>query len=238
MKNATKPLVIFATYQSAEQIAAAWKRSQLPQFDLIVFDEAHRTAGLSGVFNLGLHDKNVPAKKRLYLTATPRTMRAATKKTAASEGYEVVCMDDETLYGKEFYRLEFSRAVELGLLTDYRVIVFGVTSAMAAEWQKNGFDDSVIAARIGLIKAMEKYKIRKVISYHSATKRSQALAGLTDKKEPSFIELFDHMKQQKHVSGKAWCKALDGKTPVHVRKSVLDELSALPNSTRAVVANC
>src|SRR5690606_24648759 len=37
--------VIFATYQSIQVIADAQKKHDLPEFDLIICDEAHRTTG-------------------------------------------------------------------------------------------------------------------------------------------------------------------------------------------------
>lgn len=230
-------MVVFGTYQSVEQIAQAWKRSNLPSFDLIVFDEAHRTAGTEGLFSVGLHDKHVPAKKRLYLTATPRTIRAAAKSKACQDGIETVCMDDERLYGPEFYRLEFSEAVRLGLLTDYKVIIFGVKASLAAEWASAKFDASGIAGRIGLIKAMQKYNISKVISYHSSNANSRRFAG-GDSTGISFPEMFQRLKDAKQVKGNVWVRSLDGATPVNVRNETLKELSELPKTTRAVVSNC
>ena len=51
--------------------------------DLVVCDEAHRTAGTSDANDeassfVKVHDDTtVPARKRLYMTATPRVYRAA-----------------------------------------------------------------------------------------------------------------------------------------------------------------
>lgn len=218
--------VFFATYQSAEMIAAAGVK-----FDLIVFDEAHRTAGTEGVFSIALHDKNIPAKKRLFLTATPRTMRAALKQRAAEDGIEVVCMDDEALYGKEVYRLEFAEAVELGLLTAYEVVIFGVKADQIANFTELKGEAATIAARFGLIKAMEKYKIRKVISYHASTKGASDLSN-------NFGDVFETMKAKRQASGTNWAKSLDGKTPVSERNDSLQEFAELPATTRAVLANC
>ena len=39
-------------------------------------------------------------------------------------------MDDETLYGQEFYRVNFSYAVQNGILTDYKVLVLTVSEDM------------------------------------------------------------------------------------------------------------
>lgn len=238
VRNRTDNLVIFATYQSVERIVSAFKPRGLQKVDLIVFDEAHRTAGTDGVFSLALHDKNIPARKRLFLTATPRTMRAALKQRAAEDGVEVVCMDDENLYGNEMYRLEFSEAVNLGLLTDYSVVIFGVNASLASEWMQDYGGEAIVAARVGLIKAMEKYKIRKVISYHSSTAAAKKLSGEIANGELDLPHLFSEMRKRKQVSGECWVRSIDGKTPVDKRNEIMQEFSGQPKTCRAVLSNC
>jgi len=235
---AGKRTVIFATYQSSGQLSAAWGQGGMPEIDMIVFDEAHRTAGVEGVFSEALHDKNLKAKHRLFMTATPRTMRASAKRKAAVDGVEIVCMDDETLYGKEFYRLNFSEAVSLGLLTDYKVIIFGVTADMAKKWMKEYGGESIVAARLGLIKAMEKFKIRKVISYHSSVRSSKQFSGELKSNELSYPDLFATMKEHGLVTGKCWSKSLDAKTPVDARKREMQTLEQFDKKCRAVISNC
>ena len=69
--------VVFSTYQSIDAVSQAQKAG-LPEFDLIICDEAHRTTGVtwSGEDEsrfVKVHDANfIKAKKRLYMTATPR----------------------------------------------------------------------------------------------------------------------------------------------------------------------
>ena len=63
---------MFATYQSSPQIAAAFK-GRTPRFDLAVADEAHRCAGRVGTeFTTILDPDQIKAKRRLFMTATPR----------------------------------------------------------------------------------------------------------------------------------------------------------------------
>lgn len=124
--------VVFSTYQSIEVIARAQKvllKNGFPEFDLIVCDEAHRTTGVSlagqdeSAFTK-VHDADfIKAKKRLYMTATPRLYDDNTKSKAA-EAEAILCsMDDKTLYGEEIYRIGFGEAVERDLLTDYKVLI-------------------------------------------------------------------------------------------------------------------
>ncbi len=131
--------VVFSTYQSIEVIAKAQTElSKLPpfggieggfEFDLIICDEAHRTTGVSlagedeSAFTK-VHDNNfIKAKKRLYMTATPRLYSDDIKSKAAQADAILCSMDDTELYGDEIYRIGFGEAVEKDLLTDYKVLI-------------------------------------------------------------------------------------------------------------------
>lgn len=123
--------IIFSTYQSIDVVSQAQKKG-LSEFDLIICDEAHRTTGVilqnkEESHFVKIHDqKFIKGKKRLYMTATPRIFGSAAKKKA-EEGAVVLCsMDDEALYGPEFHRLGFGKAVNENLLTDYKVLVLAV----------------------------------------------------------------------------------------------------------------
>ena len=65
----------------------------------------------------------IRAKKRLYMTATPRLYTEGAKAKAARHEIEVFSMDDPATYGPEFHHLPFSRAVERDLLSDYKVVI-------------------------------------------------------------------------------------------------------------------
>lgn len=124
--------VVFSTYQSIEVLARAqkaWIKKGFPEFDLIICDEAHRTTGVSlagedeSAFTK-VHDADfIKAKKRLYMTATPRLYSDDTKSKAAQAEAILCSMDDKALYGEEMYRIGFGEAVDRGLLTDYKVLI-------------------------------------------------------------------------------------------------------------------
>ncbi len=127
-------VVVFSTYQSIDVIHQAQDLG-LPEFDLIICDEAHRTTGnaLPGVskteasaFMKVHYDENVQAKKRLYMTATPRIYGETAKRKGAEEDYTIASMDDEAIYGPTAYQIKFGEAVEKKLLTDYKVVVLTV----------------------------------------------------------------------------------------------------------------
>ncbi len=124
--------VVFSTYQSIEVIANAQKillKNGFPEFDLIICDEAHRTTGYTepGMDDsafVKVHDENfIKAKKRLYMTATPRLYSIDAQSQAAKQDIPLWSMDNEQYFGKEIHRIGFGEAVEKGLLTDYKVII-------------------------------------------------------------------------------------------------------------------
>lgn len=124
--------VVFSTYQSIDVIARAQKeiiKAGFGEFDLIICDEAHRTTGVSlsgedeSAFTKVHDDKYIKAKKRLYMTATPRLYSDDAKSKAAQAEAILCSMDDTKLYGEEIYRIGFGEAVERDLLTDYKVLI-------------------------------------------------------------------------------------------------------------------
>ena len=133
--RADNMMAVFATYQSLDVVAEAQKAGGLPEFDLIICDEAHRTTGVSARRLTGQDESNfqrvhdnafIAGMKRLYMTATPRIYGDRARRKANDEQLVLASMDDERLYGPEFHRLGFGQAVELGILTPYKVVIFNV----------------------------------------------------------------------------------------------------------------
>ncbi len=126
--------VVFCTYQSLRHVARAQLRHGAPAFDLALMDEAHRTTGVTAASDKMLesgfravHDNaRLRVRKRLYMTATPRIYSASSKGALATRGIRTVDMGDLNVYGPELHCLTFAKAVNAGMLSDYRVIVLGV----------------------------------------------------------------------------------------------------------------
>ncbi len=134
--------VVFSTYQSIDVVRQAQDLG-LAEFDLVICDEAHRTTGVTEQGQDGsaftvVHDAaKIRAAKRLYMTATPRIYVQEAKAKAAQDQVTVYSMDDESIYGPEFHRLGFGKAVEQGHLTDYKVLILAVdTNAIGASFQQ------------------------------------------------------------------------------------------------------
>jgi len=119
--------VVYSTYHSIDVISRAQHEHGLAAFDLVICDEAHRTTGATfgdddeSAF-VRIHDADyIRASKRLYMTATPRIYGDSAKVKAELGEVTLCSMDDEALFGKELFVINFSEAVQRGLLTDYKV---------------------------------------------------------------------------------------------------------------------
>ena len=194
-----KMTVVFCTYQSLPLIEET-QNSGAPPFDIIFCDEAHRTTGVdkpgdkTSPFVL-VHDADrIRANKRLYMTATPRLYTENARKQAADYNVEVFSMDDEEKYGPQFHRLPFSKAVELGELSDYKVAIFGISehevnATLAGNTGKYGSEININDATriIGCWRALQnpenKQKddetlrpLKRVIAFTNRIDESRALA--------------------------------------------------------------
>jgi superfamily II DNA or RNA helicase len=243
-----RPAVVFATYQSSAQISAAQKGKSRP-FDLVICDEAHRLVGYhDGKFANVLDDKKIKATKRLFMTATPRYFKDTAKRSASELGLELVSMDDDAIFGPEFHALSFHEAITYNppLLTDYQVVVVGVTDHEAKKWvedrrfvrTQDGFttDARSLATKIGLAKAIRKYGLQRIITFHSSVAKAQSF---TDAMQPdSFPSVVRRLTKSHRPNGELWTRHISGLTPAGQRASLLKELSVLPNDSIGIVSNC
>ncbi|MCY1684539.1 DEAD/DEAH box helicase [Kocuria sp. SL71] len=193
--------VVFATYQSIDVVARAQEIAGLEPFDLVICDEAHRTTGatLAGSEEsafVRVHDENyLKASKRLYMTATPRIYDDASKAKAGKAQAVLASMDDEDVYGPEFYRLGFGDAVQMGMLTDYKVLILtvnqeSVNDAMQEAFAQDGeltLDDAtrLIGCWNGLAKrgdaehsfAVDPQPMRRAVAFARDIKSSKRVAA-------------------------------------------------------------
>ncbi|MFM9968435.1 MAG: Helicase associated domain protein, partial [Burkholderiales bacterium] len=195
--------VVFCTYQSAPVVGEAVKGVE--PFDLGIFDEAHKTTGREGTrFAFSLRDENLPIRKRLFLTATPRHYDI--KKRDKEGEFAVVSMDDEAVYGRVAHRLSFSQAAEQKIIVPYKIIISVVDSAMIDNALLDQSDVVIkgdpirakwVAHQIALKRAVEEHDLKRVITFHTSIKVAAAFAS--DETEGVGIHLPQF--QRFHVSG-------------------------------------
>ena len=213
--------VVFSTYQSIEVISRAQsellKRTcgQYGVFDLIICDEAHRTTGVSlkgteeSAF-VRVHDSDfLQAKRRLYMTATPRLYTDEARKKAVENDIVLCSMDDVSLYGDEIYRIGFGEAVEKQLLTDYKVLILAVgdkditpalRDVITNEDGTITVDDAskfvgcinALSKRVlgdeGLIKAADPLPMRRAVAFCSTIKASKTTAHVFTDCKSAYLE--------------------------------------------------
>lgn len=145
-KDADAITVVFSTYQSIQAVSDA-QQLGMAAFDLVVCDEAHRTTGVTLAdddesYFVRVHDNEfLKAKKRLYMTATPRIYDDASKGVAQENDAVLCSMDNELLFGPEMHRLGFGEAVGANLLTDYKVLVLAVDETYVSKIFQNQLAD-------------------------------------------------------------------------------------------------
>lgn len=135
-------VIIFSTYQSIDVIIKAQKLLN-KEFSLVICDEAHRTAGVKitkdgisqeSAFQKVHSEDNIKAKKRLYMSATPKIFSESAKGKADKDNeVELYSMDNEEIFGSEAYNLKFDKALALGLLTEYKVLITIINQEEVAE---------------------------------------------------------------------------------------------------------
>jgi superfamily II DNA or RNA helicase len=222
--------VVFTTYQSGEALGQAARRAKF-LFDLGIMDEAHKTVGDGDkLFSRLLHDKNLPVRRRIFMTATERRYRG--------KGDTILSMEDAAIYGDTFHLLSFKRALEEKppILCDYRIVTILVSRDEVAEMvRKNIFlrpdkgrwnkevEAEMLASLVALRKAMEKYPIRHAVSFHSSIQRAEIFKDHNEAYTRTFEKLAP--VESFHVSGK---------TPTGTRARVVSEFAA---TERGLITN-
>ena len=205
----------------------------------MIADEAHHAAGPVSDFATVLDAAAIKAKRRLFMTATPRYFTGRVLREAKESDYEIASMDGQK-FGTVFHRLSFCEAIDRKLLSDYRVVIVGVDDATYREFAQRGAlvtrdgksieNAAGLAGQIGLAKAMRKYDLRRVISFHSRVKRAQEFAS-------SFPDVIDWMPARQRPKGRLWSDFVSGAMPVGDRHRRLQQLSHLHDAERGIVSN-
>lgn len=217
--------VVFCTYQSADTLAAG-----LPDgfsFSLGIFDEAHRTAGANQMFSGPLADAHTPIKHRLFMTATPKHV-SMRQRSREGEGKTIYSMDNPEVYGPEAYQLPIRKAIRLGLISDYKVLVSVVDDSMLpSTWREEANKEKPSAAHIKTLAhavaikaAMEQYGVQKIITFHDTVSAAQSFA-----KQPLVQQELGETVITGHVCGKM---------PTGQRQVVMDVFT---NATTSLLAN-
>ena len=221
-ENQDEEIIVFTTYQSGRIIGEITKKLNYT-FDLGIFDEAHKTVGSDKkLFSHLLFEDNISIQKRIFMTATERFYRGSKD--------DIISMDDYDIYGDTFTQMSFKEAIELGLLTDYKVITIDVKKSEIADfikqnnlvqlnnkWKKETEARS-LASMLALRKAMKQFPIKNAVSFHSsiekAIRNKELQHHITDTYKYEPIDTF----------------TVSGKLPTSKRNVIVQEFARSPKS--------
>jgi len=197
LKSDKQRKVIFSTYQSLDVISDALTKCSGVNFDLTIFDEAHRTAGVktSELFGLGLNETQIRSDKRLFMTATERLVKPWIREKAWSNGATILSMDDIGTYGPLFYRLSFSEAIKNNVISDYKIVIGSVSNEQIAKLISvnryilledpatgTSYKEPVTALDLFkaclLLRCISELGVKKIITYHSRVRDAKLFAKL------------------------------------------------------------
>ena len=244
----SRPLLVISTYQSSDRVADGYANSKTP-FDLIICDEAHRLVGdAESRYAIALDDKRIRGRHRLFMTATPRYFSDQLKRRGIANGADFVSMDDQSRFGPEFHVFSFRDAITASppLLSDYRVVVVGVTDKDVRSLAKAGrridagqrmlTDAHTLGAQIGLAKALRTYELRSVITFHHSLQRA---SSFVDSRRPeSLPRVVERMQKHARPSATLWARHISGDTPTSKRAALLKELAQVPPGRIHLISNC
>jgi predicted helicase len=186
-----RPKYIFSTYQSAGVLIAGFQASSLEQFDLVLFDEAHKTAGAANTqSNVAILDDQVlKSNKKLFMTATERLVSPWLSHKAVEAQRVVFSMDDVAVYGPTLFTYDFGTAIKDKVIADYKILVSAVSSADVARQviQRQLVsltDDSsnkilqadLLFRQLILRKAFQTKPISKALTFHNTVARAKSFS--------------------------------------------------------------
>jgi len=227
--------LVLVTHKSAPVLGGGLHAAH-QQADLLVVDEAHRTAGTRTKQAAAVHDDaQLPAQRRLYMTATPRVMAADGR---AGSG---LSMDDPDIYGPRLFTYPFAAAISHGWLDDYRVVVLGVTrrevqdllQAAAggdAVLEPGGASLPTMVAQAALIKAAAQYRLRRILVFTNRIQESQEFAA-------TLGDMLHLLPEPDRPKGALTTVHIDGGHDIAHRQQALDLLVDPPQDGWTVVCN-
>jgi superfamily II DNA or RNA helicase len=206
--------------------------------DLLVVDEAHRTAGAAGKTFAQVHEDGfVAASRRLYMTATPRVLAAGRR--GGGDERAVLSMDDERVFGPVLFRYSFAAAIEEGWLDDYQVVAIGVTRQEVLRLLRDADPHAVAApgeaplrtvvVQAALLRAAAQFGLRRVLVFTPRVVDSAEFAR-------SLARTAGQLPQSQRPAGTLTAIHVDGTQPVDQRMRALRLLADPPEGGWTVLS--
>lgn len=195
-KITKSPKVIFTTYQSAAALCDAAKAASFT-FDLLIADEAHKTAGRNDkIFSALLFEENITVSKRLFMTATERVYRGKED--------DVVAMNNEEIYGRTVHSLSFKKAIEGDVISDYQIVTMLVQDREVQDiMQSKSFTRAIsgnvsvtarsdlIASALAIEKTFAQKGVKHTVSFHRSITNAKSFKNVVENLAEKYSGLSD-----------------------------------------------
>ncbi|MCX4231847.1 DEAD/DEAH box helicase [Streptomyces ortus] len=221
-------VTVFATYAAVGLgILQRAHAAGLGVWSLMVVDEAHRTSGDGLKPWAAVHDQaQLPAERRLYMTATARVWEAEGERPRLVASME----DGSPVFGPVAYKLTLSEAIGRGIVAPYQVLCLDIRDPdlYAALTTEATGSDAVRGARLaavqtGLMRAAVEERFRRVLAFHSRVSEAEAMAASVPAVAARLAE--DDPDTYPPVD-QVWSDWLYGEHAPGHRRQVLDEFAS------------
>jgi superfamily II DNA or RNA helicase len=225
--------LIVGTLASADTIGEGLHKADMFA-DLLVVDEAHRSAGWAGKHATLIHDDEVvPALRRLYMTATARVWPSA---KAADEG--TYSMDDENVFGPVLFDYPFSEAISDGWLDDYRLAIIGVTRTEVLDLLRRARasdahllpSEHAAMVQAATARAAKELGLRRVLAFCPRVAAAQQFAA-------TFAATIQALPPHMRPSRPLHAEHVDGTMKQNKRRDILSRLATPPDDGWSVISN-
>ncbi|GIF01632.1 DEAD/DEAH box helicase [Paractinoplanes rishiriensis] len=237
---ASRSRLMLATHASAGRAGRALLAADTVA-ELLVVDEAHHTAGRVDKHTALVHDDTrLPARRRLYMTATPRVLAVHHRRGRPPNPENVVSMDDTAIFGPVLYTYPFAKAIDDGWLDNFRVAVIGVTHADVLALLRKTEPAAVVAAaeaplrtavvQTALARAAVEFGLRRVLVFNRLIAESQEFTR-------TLHRTIDSLPDDQRPKGPLTAVHVDGDHTVDERQRSLALLADPPNNGWTVLSN-
>ncbi|GIJ08409.1 Helicase associated domain protein [Micromonospora andamanensis] len=225
--------LVVTTHRSADVLGTALATAKMAA-EVLVVDEAHHSAGRDDKHIACLHDDaTFPARRRLYLTATPRGEDV--------DDERMLSMADPVVFGPVLHRYTFAQAIADGWLDDYRIAVIGVTRAeilplvrhlTGARGARGDEDGPLRTAMLvaACARAAAEFDLRRTIVYAPRIVDSRAFAE-------TFGGTLAALPEKARPDRMVTCHHVDGRHTAAQRAVFLTDLADPPQNGWTVLSN-
>lgn len=169
---------VFSTYHSSALLLDH-------HFDLVIFDEAHRTNTATNKpaqgFTALLNSKWID--KRLFMTATPRVLKFNKN---LPDDYQTFSFDNQDIYGRCVAKYNIRELIQRGYLANYEVICLAKIIDNSRHLQIGNYQYKVrdVISSLMILEAIKEYELKKMMVFANTHKQLLILNELLIHFEP------------------------------------------------------